>query len=363
MPMTPETSSIANKLCPTCGTRLSADATRCIVCGAELGSSEKPVQAAKAVQGSKMPEITLSLPAALGLLALFLGIGAVMVFFALRSKPEVIIQPTITTTATLTVTPSLTPTQAPPTATHTPEPSPTPFTYVVKANDTCSGLAGFFGVSVLSIVQANNLSTECILSVNTQLLIPYPTPTVTPLPPSTLSALDATDAACEKVSYEVQEGDPPSTVAVNFNVPWQSIKEENGLPGDTVFLGQTLIIPLCMRATPVGPTPTPTLPPPYPAPNLLLPAHGAAFTLADDIVTLQWASVGTLRDGEYYQESIEDITAGTGTRLVEAVKDTKYIVPATSRPNDRSPHAIEWRVLNVPQTGPSLDRKAIYETA
>ena len=140
-----------------------------------------------------MPEITLSLPAAIGLLALFLGIGAILVFFALRSQPQIIIEPTTTSTVTITLTPSPTETNPPPTLTYTAEPSPTPQTYVVKENDTCIGIALFFGVSVQSIVALNNLPIECnTLSVNQTLLIPQPTPTATSLPSATPGAAQQT---------------------------------------------------------------------------------------------------------------------------------------------------------------------------
>jgi predicted nucleic acid-binding Zn ribbon protein len=127
--MTPETITSPTKLCPTCGTRIKEDATRCLVCGADLTNPEKVASSAKVVQGSRLPSITLSLPAAIGLLALFLGIGAIMVYFALRKAPEAAIAPTATSTITLTPTSTQTATLTPlPTLTNTPEPSPTPIT-------------------------------------------------------------------------------------------------------------------------------------------------------------------------------------------------------------------------------------------
>ncbi len=146
-------------------------------------------------------------------------------------------------------------------------------------------------------------------------------------------------------------------------MPIQAIKDFNGLSTDNVFLGQSLTIPLCMRAATPGPTPTPTIPPPYPAPNLLLPADGAAFTLADDVVTLQWASIGTLRQNEEYQVTIEDVTTDQGRRIVDYVTDTKYIVPTTFRPNDNIAHVMRWWVVPVRDDGTDAQGQPIWDTA
>jgi LysM repeat protein len=361
--MSPDTTP--SKLCPTCGTRVSEEATKCLVCGAELGSSEKPAQSAKAVQGSRMPAVTLSLPAALGLLALFLAIGAILVYLALRQTPEVIIPPTTTatTTATATATPTNTP-PLPPTTTFTPEPSPTPITHQVQVNETCIAIALFYGVSVESIVTLNNLPVACdTLYIGQELLIPQPTPTTTPLPSATLSLAEQTEAACEKVEHVVQSTDTLSGIAALYDVPMQAIREENGLTGDAVYLGQSLTIPLCRRYATPGPTPTATPPPPYPAPNLLLPANGAPFTGDLVSISLQWASVGTLRENESYAVTIEDITAGQGPTLVEYVVDTRFNVPATIRPTDNLPHIYSWTISVVRQEGSDENGNPIWVSA
>jgi hypothetical protein len=83
---------------------------------------------------------------------------------------------------------------------------------------------------------------------------------------------------------------------------------------------------------------------------LLLPQDGAAFTLANETVTLQWASVGELREDEYYEVNIQDITDETGQRwIVDHVKDTKYIVPSSFRPTTGVPHIMRWWVRTVRQ--------------
>jgi hypothetical protein len=140
-----------------------------------------------------------------------------------------------------------------------------------------------------------------------------------------------------------------------------AIKEWNGLSTDNVFTDTTLIIPLCKRAATPGPSPTPTAPPPYPAPNLLLPANGDMFTLAADTVTLQWASIGALRDNERYQVMVEVLTGGSGRKLTQYVTDTKFIVPVTFRPQDSS--VILWWVVTVRQSGTDDQGNPIWSTA
>jgi hypothetical protein len=124
-----------------------------------------------------------------------------------------------------------------------------------------------------------------------------------------------------------------------------------------------LIIPLCERFPTPGPTPTATLPPPYNAPNLLLPPDGARFTQGDDVVTLQWASIGTLLDNEAYEITIIDFTEGENRRLVEYVTDTKFIVPGTFRSTDSIPHLYRWWVMTARQSGTDEDGNPIWESA
>ena len=317
------------------------------------------------MQASRMPEITLSLPAALGALTLILLIGAAAVYFSLRSglTGATITDPTAEGTATETATITPTPTETLlPTSIPTETPLP-PFDYTVKSGDSCLGIAAAFTVSVQSIVVLNNLPSSCIISAGQILKIPYPTPTPAPPPTDIPNEATQTAQACEKVPYTVQENDTLSTISFNYNVPQDAIKFYNGLSTDAVFLGQTLLIPLCERFATPGPTATATLPPPYQAPNLLLPPDGAAFTLANDVVTLQWASIGTLRENEAYQVTIEDVTSGQGRRLTEYVTDTKFIVPTSFRPNDNLAHVIRWWVTTVRQNGVDEQGQPIYESA
>lgn len=310
-----------------------------------------------------MPEITLSLPAAIGFLALFLIAGAVVVYFSLRGigavqDPTPVPTVTETPTSTLVPTETLIPTDIP---TATPLP---PLDYTVVSGDTCLSIADTFNVSFQSIIIENNLAANCSnLVVGQVLKVPYPTPTIAPPATNTPESLTATAIACDKINVTVQENDTLSSIAANYQVPMEAIKEFNGLSTDNVFLGQSLIIPLCRRAATPGPTPTATIPPPYPAPNLLLPGDGAAFTLANDVVTLQWASIGTLRENEAYQVTVEDVTEGQGRRTTEYVTDTKFIVPTNFRPKDNLAHIMRWWVVSVRQTGTDEQGEPIYDTA
>jgi LysM repeat protein len=224
-----------------------------------------------------------------------------------------------------------------------------------------------FSVSVQSIVVQNQLPASCLIAPGQVLKIPYPTPTPKPPPTDIPNEATQTAQACEKISYTVQANDTLSIISQNYNVPQDAIKFYNGLSTDVVFLNQPLIIPLCERFATPGPTPTATLPPPYAAPSLLLPASGASFTLANDVVTLQWSSIGTLREDERYQVTVEDKTAsntlGQTTRIVDYVTDQKFIVPTTMRPNDNQGHVFVWWVTTVRQTGVDEQGEPVYESA
>ncbi len=359
--MSPETPSAPTKLCPTCGTRLAENATRCVVCGTDF--SPKPqAKSQRAVQGTRIPDVTLTLPAALGLLVVFLLIGSGALYIGLQATHRIAV-PTAVPSETLTPTTSPTPTDTlipSDTPTFTPLP---PIDYVVKPGDYCNAIAALFNVPVNVIITQNNLNANCTLSVGSHLSLPQPTVTPPPASTATLASSDATQAACATVNYTVQANDSLSSISANYNVPMDAIKERNGLATDQVFIGTTLVIPLCMRAATPGPTPTPTTPPPYPAPNLLLPADGASFDLGVDTITLQWASIGDLRDNERYMVTVIDVTSGTGRKRVDYVTDTKWIVPNDFRPQEGKPHEMRWWVTTVRQTGTDDQGNPIWSSA
>jgi LysM repeat protein len=327
------------------------------VCGTEFRSGSAAKR--KKTSGS---QVTLSLPVALAILAVFTVLAVGLTYLATQglggNEPAAV-------DVTITNTPTETPTREP-TGTPTQLASPTPLPtveYIVDVNDTLGAIAVRYDVSIQSILQLNpGINSQSILSVGQRIFLPQPTPTPSPEPTSTLPPAEATIAACDTVLYTVEANDTLGSIAANYNVRSQAIQDFNDLTSDTVFLGQVLIIPLCERNPTPGPTPTATNPPPYPAPNLLLPQDGASFSLADDTVTLQWAAVGELRENESYRVTVEDITEGSGTRrIVDYVKDTKYIVPTSLRPAESTPHIMRWWVQVVRQTGVTVEGEPRYE--
>ena len=344
-------------VCQTCGTHLAEGATRCSVCGTDVN--------AQGSTGSSrsIGRISLSLPIALLILAAFALLAVGLTYVATRTLGTTISDDPIGTasvTATITVTPTATPTE---TLVPTFTPLPT-LQHIVISGDTFLGIAVRYDVSVQAILQANlGFNNLSILTVGQSLNVPQPTPTASPEPTATLPPEEATRAACETLIYTVEANDTLGAIAENYNVNARAIMDYNGMTSETVFLGQILILPLCERNPTPGPSPTPTPPPPYPAANLLLPQDGAAFTLANDTVTLQWASVGELRENESYRVTVEDITEGTGTRRIIAfVTDTKYIVPTTLRPNESLPHIMRWWIEVVRQVSVDNAGEPSYET-
>ena len=350
--------------CPVCGTRISETATRCLVCGTALDGTAT-AKKERPIDSKRIPEVKMSLGALIGLGILVLALIAVVVFLVINQQRGGTVAATATEEVTQTATPTLT---LSPTNTPTLQPEPTwtplpPLDYVVKANETCSDIAAQFRVSVQSIILANNLSTDCMLSEGRTIKVPQPTLTPSPVPTATPEAIEAmADICTNTVSIVVSSSDTLQGIAMNYNVAMKDIQDFNKLSGTTIRQGQTLIIPLCDRLPTPGPTLTPTPLPPYPAPNLLLPRSGAAFSATDESVTLQWAAVAALRSNEVYRVKIQDLTSIEEKILVEYVTDTKFILPATFRPTDGNPHIIQWSVTVARQINQD-NKNPIYEEA
>jgi LysM repeat protein len=344
------TSATAPRLCPTCGTRVGAAATKCLVCGADLtvkSPAEGRGPAARSVTLGPAAARRVPIPLIIVLVLLVGAVGGAAYYFTRGhgSVPTVSLSATGTPTVTNTPRPTFTPL---PSATESPVPTDTPLppvNYKVAAGDTCVGIAAKFNVSSQSIIILNKLDPNCNLSVGRNLLIPQPTPTPTPLPTATLGGAAITTQV-PRTTYTVHSGDTLAGIAKFYGIALTDLMTVNGITDPSqITAGQVLIIPLELAITP-GPSPTASLPPPWPAPNQLLPADAQTFN-AGDTVTLQWTSVGTLRDAESYMVAVEDVTCNCARFYRQATTETKLIVPASFRQTDDALHVYRWTVTTV----------------
>jgi len=357
-------STTSSRLCPTCGTRVGAAATKCLVCGADLTAAPPTGVGRMASAPGRAVAASLRGPGALLFIVLVLllvaaGVGMLLFAYGKIQLPT-LASPTPTITLTFTPLPTFTPI---PSATETLEPSPTPLPpieYKIKSGDQCGVLAATYDVSVQSIVALNHLDPNCLLTVGKTIQIPQPTSTPTALPSATLPVGLAT--VPPPFTHTVVAGETCGGIAKVFRINLADLIKENGLKSDCpIRPGQVLIIPF---APPAGPTPTATVPPPYSAPKQLLPADGQQFMKPDDkTVTLQWASVGELQLNEFYFVTVEDVTCRCGRVYKQAVTETKLIVPEEYRPGEAAPHLFRWNVTTVRQSNAGTAAQPVYDPA
>ena len=333
--------------CPACGTRVAAQATTCLMCGASLVEEEiaPEEKGAKKLPGWVRAMIVVLLASAI------LAAGGFGLHKLMTAEPKDS-TPTATPTRTPTVTPTPTPTQTP-----TPRPTPTPvppLVHQVQEGDTLSGIATAYATSIEALMAMNpgiepeNLQPGQILLIPAGTLTPTPTPTLDPSVP--------TPTPGDFIIHIVAPGETLSSIAEQYEVSVPLLREVNELPigEDIIFVNQSLVIPL---GTPVpSPTPTvdphatPTPVPPYAPPQLLVPPDGAVFSGADETIVLQWATVSVLRSNEWYALTIFQ-PAGDVVSDTTYTRATAWRVPldllTTTGAETREFH---WRVEVVRET-------------
>jgi len=93
--------------------------------------------------------------------------------------------------------------------------------YTVVEGDTISKIASRFGVSVNTILWANNLSFSSYVKPGQRLSVPSMTGVV----------------------YKIASGDTLSKIAAKYGVPAAKIAEANGLSTESLVVGQALVVP------------------------------------------------------------------------------------------------------------------------
>ena len=105
--------------------------------------------------------------------------------------------------------------------------------YVVKRNDTLSGLARRNGISVAQLANRNGLSTDARLFIGQHLVIPSKT------------------APTDEHSYVVKRNDTLYGLAERNGISVSHLADRNGLSTDArLFIGQHLVIPSNSRSRP-----------------------------------------------------------------------------------------------------------------
>jgi LysM repeat protein len=214
---------------------------------------------------------------------------------------------------------ALPPTDTPIPMTATPVP---PQSYEVQSGDTCGGIATKYGVALSEFLALNQLDeNNCLIHIGDKVLIPAPTPTAGPSPtlaPGTTEqpqsqstgSSEPTATLPPQIIIQVKSGDTCSEIATKYHVTVDYLAQQNGLSADCALqVGQTLTLTFATAAPAVSPTPivaqTPTPRVGYDAPVLMSPQAGVAISETDDVVTLQWLSVGVLKDDEWYVVQVQ----------------------------------------------------------
>ena len=362
--------------CPACSARVELSALECPICGHEFGTTEPssplaPPPAAGArsesdelLQGmasaqfdfqtesnvahrfaERATRILQRLPwGVLGVVAMVivLGLGA----NTLLQNGSVLgsLRPTATPAgkssatpasavraATSTVLPAtITPIPIPPTRTPVP-----PVDYVVKPNDTCASIAEGAKVSTRDIMVLNGLDADCFIIAGNKIKLPPPSPTPGPTPTLDARAPIATSTRPPQLAYEVKDGDVCGIIADRFGISVDQIISQNKLDEDcTIRLGQSLVLNFAASSgdSAAGPTAQPrvaVLPTPrtgYSAPLMISPADRATYSSTQDALTLQWLTVGLLKDNEWYVVQIQP----EGTELVPIFETKATSLKVTS---------------------------------
>jgi len=326
----------------------------CEICGHEFGTTQAIPRAAFQEAGAARGRSSDALPRRTNRSALprrpllaklpwgVIGVLAVIVFiaggavFLLQSSDltQASDQPTIEVTIqepTVAAEALIAPAQAPAalaTTDEPPTPAPTftpipPIEYTVQAGDTCGGIALRFGVPLGELAALNNLDADrCLIRIGERLIIPAPTPTPGPtetLPPGVTpppAAAGPTATLPPQIVYVVKGGDTCIEIAQRFNISLNLLIEQNNLDANCLIrMNQVLTITFATPTPAVSPTPfvlqTPTPRTGYDAPIVTLPQDGAQISDTQQVVTLQWLTVGLLRPDEWYVVQVQPSGAVT----------------------------------------------------
>ncbi len=338
----------STRRCPSCSSKIQADLAICPICGHDSEPVGIVVEAAspngpgliKLESGTLSPSRRI-----LGVLRRLpwgvIGVVGVIGLLAIGARSFLQLGPNEfagvpTRTATVAPSPTQAQTATPaPTATSRPtavpvlQPTPTVSpraTYVVRFGDTCGDIAEEFKLSVRELAAYNDISLlggGCFIVEGASLRIPGPTPTVGPSPtlrpgetPKSTDVPVPTATFPPQLVYEVRPGDVCGVIAERFRISVRQIIQQNKLDDDcSITIGQRLTLIFATATPSITATPaiaqTPTPRTGYSAPSLIGPGDGEAITGTAETASLQWLSVGILREREWYVVQVQPSGAVT----------------------------------------------------
>jgi hypothetical protein len=277
-----------------------------------------------------------------------------------------------------TITPSDTPPPPPPTGSPTPTATPGPYEHVIQPGEDCIGIAyeyGHLDLDVIGLIQSMNNIQCSSLHVGATILVPRPTPTITPVGADLTQTAVATAAPPNATlvsgpsfsveTYVVQAGDTLSSIAIKADSSLRQICELNPLPDGIDCGGCTWDTANCCCPNPPllsegqqinvpapPPTPTytptftgsetPTYTPTYRAPQPVYPTAGSTVK---GPVRLTWLTVGVLGDRDYYLVLLRDDT--TGATFSASTRQLSLDIPTDYLPSDGQSHTFAWQVVVV----------------
>ncbi len=113
-------------------------------------------------------------------------------------------------------------------------------TYVVGKGDTLSQIAKRYDLTVAKIMTLNNIADPSKIRIGQKLVLPGKIDINKPAAPKKSSS---GPLPAGSNSYVVQSGDCLSVIAAQAGVTTNALRDANGLKGDVIFVGKTLIIP------------------------------------------------------------------------------------------------------------------------
>lgn len=122
------------------------------------------------------------------------------------------------------------------------------FSNLVPTRNVLVGLIVIcFLLASWQFVNSNNKPTMMVTNLS-----PIPTPSLL------LTGTNTKASDCQKIQYEVRQGDNLKRIAEEFSTSMESLIQVNGLPSENLRPGMKLIVPVC-DPTPTRTSRTPTL--------------------------------------------------------------------------------------------------------